>query len=276
MVLIDMDGTLLTEARTVAPEDLKTLEELPSRAVVRVIATGRNPFSFFRVAGKGLPLDFLILSSGAALWDYARNRLIRSLSMEPDEVGRAAELFARLGLELMIHDPVPENHRFAYFSPKGPSGELMKRLELYEGFARPLSELPSRWWPASQLLAIDPGADGGGTRDRVATHLPDLAVIRATSPLTGSTTWIEVFARGVSKSLTGAWLAAQLGLPRSKVMAVGNDYNDLDMLEWAGRGYAVRNAQADLRDRFTVVASHNEAGVSEAVRLWLASQRGGV
>ena len=73
----------------------------------------------------------------------------------------------------------------------------------------------------------------------------------------------------VSKSRTAAWLAEELKIDKSKIVSVGNDYNDLDLLEWTAKGYVVDNAPVDLKDRFSGVASNNNGGVAEAARRWL-------
>ena len=52
-------------------------------------------------------------------------------------------------------------------------------------------------------------------------------------------------------------------------MAIGNDYNDMDLLEWTGSGYVVDNAPVELKDRFCPVASNNHGGVADAVERWL-------
>jgi hydroxymethylpyrimidine pyrophosphatase-like HAD family hydrolase len=52
-------------------------------------------------------------------------------------------------------------------------------------------------------------------------------------------------------------------------MAVGNDYNDLELLDWAEHAFVVGNAPAELRARYATVASNDDAGFSEAVRIAL-------
>ena len=94
----------------------------------------------------------------------------------------------------------------------------------------------------------------------------DIVVIQTTSTLDGKSTWIEVFPITVSKSQTAAWLAEGLGIDKERIVSIGNDYNDLDLLEWTTRGYVVDNAPADLKSRFTGVASNNNGGVAEAAR----------
>ena len=101
--------------------------------------------------------------------------------------------------------------------------------------------------------------------------LSEFSVVRATSPLNEQFLWIEIFNRKVSKSQAISWLAKELDVKRQEVVAVGNDYNDLDMLKWAGHSFVVRNAPQTLKDKFTSrdklmeVASNNDCGVSEAI-----------
>ena len=95
--------------------------------------------------------------------------------------------------------------------------------------------------------------------------LPGLSVIQTTSPLDHTSTWIELFHPDVSKSSTAAWLAAELNVDPMDTMAIGNDYNDQDLLAWAADSFVVENAPSDLRARFQTVASNNDCGVAEAV-----------
>jgi hydroxymethylpyrimidine pyrophosphatase-like HAD family hydrolase len=106
----------------------------------------------------------------------------------------------------------------------------------------------------------------------VRSGLPGLSVIHSTSPLDHESTWIECFHPDVSKGKTAAWLAAELGVNPMDTMAIGNDYNDLDLLEWAAHGFVVANAPIDMQNRFKQVASNDKCGVAEAVGRWLNSK----
>jgi hydroxymethylpyrimidine pyrophosphatase-like HAD family hydrolase len=81
--------------------------------------------------------------------------------------------------------------------------------------------------------------------------------------------WLEVFPRHISKSQTSDWLVNLHQLQREQVLAVGNDYNDVDLLAWAGSACVVANAPSDLRQHYREVASHCQDGFSEAVEHWL-------
>ncbi len=262
----DLDGTLLNLERRIGPADRTALEHLRRKGVTRVVATGRSLFSARRVLVAEDPIDYLVFSSGAGILDWSTGDLIRSRSLSGVEVGRAARVLAEAGLNFMIHDPVPDNHRFVYLEQKAEDTDFRRRCDYYPEFRQRLRTLPETFGASCQLLAVIPPDPGRYRTIRAA--LPDLTVIRTTSPLDGTSIWIEVFPGDVSKSSSSAWLASRLGVPHSRTYALGNDYNDADLLEWAGRSAVVANAPASLRSRFPVVASHTEGGFSAAVSAW--------
>jgi HAD superfamily hydrolase (TIGR01484 family) len=266
---MDLDGTLLRSDRTVAPVDLAALVKLGQLGIVRVIATGRSMFSFNTVAVADLPLDFVIFSTGAGVLQYTGGEIIRKASLEPREVERASEILKANRLDYMINHTIPDNHKFAYFRSNSNNADFDRRLKIYSRHARPLEETANGFGPATQLLAVVPAGSGNVVLKAIRSDLPDYNVIQTTSPLDGESTWIEIFPAMVSKSLTAAWLAGELRIDQRRVVSVGNDYNDLDLLEWTDRSYVVNNAPQDLKKRFTNVASNNDGGVAEAARRWL-------
>jgi hypothetical protein len=270
LFVTDLDGTLLRSDRRLAPDDRESLEHLGRRGIVRVIATGRSMFSFRTVAVGDLPVDFIVFSTGAGVVDHPAGRLLRSVCLEPAELRRPFELLSGLGLDFMVHRPVPHSHVFGFVANSPPCPDFERRLAIYRDSAFALEGPIEAFGPAAQLVAIAPPGRAPQALAAVRGGLGRLSVIRTTSPLDGRSTWIEIFAEGVSKSRTVAWLAARLGISERRTLAVGNDFNDLDLLEWAHRGCVVANAPAELRHRFEGVPSNDEGGVSRAVARWLA------
>ena len=88
------------------------------------------------------------------------------------------------------------------------------------------------------------------------------SVIIATSPLDHTSLWVEVFNKNVSKSKAAFFLSKELSVERKNVFSIGNDYNDLDLLEWSGKGFVVENALDELKKGFEQVSSNNHCGVS--------------
>ena len=269
MFLTDLDGTLLRSDRTFAPEDIDALKRLGEHDIIRVIATGRSIYSFNMVADENLPVEFVIFSTGAGISQHPAGDIVRKRLLEAHEVKRAGNVLARAKLDFMIHLPIPDNHRFAYVVANSNNTDFDRRRALYSKFARPLHGTIDAFGPATQLLAVAPASNGMQALEMIRNQLPDFNVIHTTSPLDGESTWIEIFPATVSKSLTASWLAEKLNIDRSQIISVGNDYNDLDLLEWTENSYVVANAPQPLKAQFPTVASNNACGVAEAVDRWL-------
>jgi hydroxymethylpyrimidine pyrophosphatase-like HAD family hydrolase len=77
---------------------------------------------------------------------------------------------------------------------------------------------------------------------------------------------MEVFNPDVSKSKGIEWLINHLQLTDPYVFAIGNDYNDLDMLNFAHSSFAVSNAPQELKEKFQVTKSNNENGFTKAIK----------
>ena len=170
----------------------------------------------------------------------------------------------------MIHRPIPDNHVFSYFESTKNNEDFNRRIEIYQQFAKPLDADTDDFDMATQLLAVVPPEDNRPLILTLQEALPDFNIIQTTSPLDGRSTWIEIFPETVSKSHSTAWLAEAFNLGADQALSVGNDYNDLDLLEWAGSSFVVANAPHDLTDRFPKVASNDECGVAQAIDKWLA------
>jgi hydroxymethylpyrimidine pyrophosphatase-like HAD family hydrolase len=85
---------------------------------------------------------------------------------------------------------------------------------------------------------------------------------------------VDVNGAGCSKGTTLERWAATLGIARDDVMAVGDNLNDVEMLEFAGTAVVMENAAAVLKSRgFHVTASNDEAGLALAVRRFCGDPR---
>lgn len=259
MIATDLDGTLLGSDGRIGARNLEALDELGRRGVLRVVATGRSAFSARRVLAPDVPLDYLVVSSGAGIIDWTTGEYVQTRSLPAAQIVEAVDVLERLELDFMVHEPIPDNHRFAFRRVRG-CDDFERRVALYEAHCVPWSSAVPPL--ACQLLAVHgPGRDLHG---QVAARLPELTVLRTTSPLDDTSVWIELFPREVSKSQACVWIAARHGIAVADVVAVGNDTNDLDLLRWAGRGFVVGNGHPSLRAEFREVPAHDASGFAQA------------
>ena len=270
MVITDLDGTLLRSDRTFSKADLATLEHLGRCQILRVIATGRSLYSAYKVLPKSFPLDYLIFSSGAGIIDWQSQKLLVSHHLSSEEIAFALQLLMKRNIDFMLHYPIPDNHQFWYYRINDDNPDFIRRYQVYQEFATPF-DLSSghSLKKACQFVAIVPKHTAFTQYETVRAQLNMLKVIRATSPLDGESTWIEIFPTTVSKGIAGEWLAAQYQIGKTSILALGNDYNDLDLLQWAGKSFVVSNAPSDLKHTYNTVCTNNENGFSQAVKIWM-------
>jgi hydroxymethylpyrimidine pyrophosphatase-like HAD family hydrolase len=259
MLVCDLDGTLLMRGEPFIPDDVRMLHALGDNGAVRVIATGRALATARKVIAANFPIDYLVFSSGAGILDWRSQALLVSHTLQPDEVELGVRVFLAHQLDFMIHAPIPGQHIFHFHRAGNPNPDFERRLARYAADGRVFKQDAARS-PASQLLAVSPGGDPAEPFETLQRELPGLSVIRATSPLDGHSMWIEAFAPAVSKSQAAAWIARMRGIGHEDAWAIGNDYNDWDLLRWAGRAAVVRNTPATMRAEFTAV---------DAMHAWL-------
>jgi hypothetical protein len=219
----------------------------------------------------GLPVDYLIFSTGAGVMDYPGGRILRNIALAPEHVLSISSVLDQLRLDYMIHRPVPDTVHFIYSQHNPGNTDFIRRLQIYKFFATPLSPaMLAGFGGATEVLCIVSQDHGHQIAARLAGIFKQFSVIKATSPLDGKSLWIEIFAPSVSKSKAAKWLAETCGVIRDMVCAVGNDYNDEDLLRWAGQSFVVANSPQVLQTQFKTVASNNNGGVAEAAARWQA------
>ena len=267
MVVTDLDGTLLDRDSRLSQVNRHTLVKLGEAGIPRVVATGRNYFSFRRLGLDDLPIDYLVFSSGAGIMEFRSRHIIHSSFLPDPEVNMIIQVLINQSISFMVHDLVTDNHRFLFYDCGRTDTDFHKRIELYKDHAWPLTLDPPNFHHACQVLAIVP--QDIELLEDLRDKLNLFRVIRTTSPIDGESMWIEIFPRDVSKGHGISWLCVKLGINEKECIGIGNDYNDLDMLETVGYPFVVDNAPEELRGIFPRVSSHTENGFSEAVGILL-------
>ncbi|OQY27729.1 MAG: hypothetical protein B6244_09470 [Candidatus Cloacimonetes bacterium 4572_55] len=265
MVITDLDGTLLPIDGSVSSTDFRTLQRLGEWGVCRVIATGRSLFSAKKVLPDDFPIDYLIFSSGSGILDWHEKKLLFSKNLTEEETARIAHILIMEETDFMLHKPIPENHRFLYYKTGADNPDFGRRCAFYQDFISPLESEFGIWKTGvgCQFVAIIP--QNLSKFESIKNRLGDYQVIRATSPLDGKSIWIEVLPKRVSKGSSADRLCRMLGKDPARTVAIGNDYNDVDLLDWAGMGVMVENAPEELKRNFYVTSHTERSGFTGAV-----------
>lgn len=264
MVVTDLDGTLLNRDHQVSSEDFNTLVTLGNQGVIRVIATGRSPFSFQRVIPADFPIDYLVFSSGAGIMDYHTREILYSLNIPEKLVHSIAIRLRDLGVTFKVLASVPENHHYVYYQNGELHPDFIRRMETYRGYEKPISFDPPNFGEACQFLIILP--PDPARYEELKSLFEGVKVIRATSPIDHQSIWMEIYHQEVSKGNAVKYLCNMHQIRQLEVIGIGNDYNDTDLLSFVGLPFVVANAPEELKALYSQVASNNESGFSGAVQ----------
>lgn len=264
MIITDLDGTLFTSTQEISSDCINSLHELQDSNYTTIIATGRSLDSALTALDDTTPIDYLVFSCGAGIFDWKNKQLLKKFQLEKNEIIKIKKIIEEYDLDYFIHGPIPHNHYFLY-KEKKRNHDFLNRLTQYEDMSAPMSEMATKLdeWnnQATQFILIYDGSDIVRLIAELENMLPDFKIIRATSPLDHKTHWIEIFNKNVSKSNACEYIQHKLLKPTKKITyAIGNDYNDLDLLNWATHAFVVNNSPEDLKQKFINVPSNNDAG----------------
>jgi len=265
----DLDGTLAEVGKKVSKKDLDALRKLGELGVTRIIATGRSLFSAEKVIDKNFPIDYLVCSTGALIVSWPDKKILKKHNLTALEVERSANLFRSYNIDFMVLHETPQNHKFDTFIFDKPHPDVLRRHSFYEGYYKVRVYNDPVVRESCQLIGlIDENEE---LFEEIKEKSKGLKVIRSTSPLDGKTMWVEIYPEGVSKGSAVNEMLKTLNVKREMTAAIGNDFNDTDMLEEVGLSFVVANSPEKLKARFRNVSSCKESGFSQAVEIFISS-----
>ena len=271
MVVTDLDGTLLQSDQSISPADRETLEKLGNLGMCRVAATGRNLYKVRLVLNQESPFDYVIFSSGAGIMDWKTQKLIRAMAIPDQTTQKLANYLIREKHNFKISRELPDNHNFGWWkSYECP--ELNRYVEHHKKFGEAIEIDPEHLFTSSQFLMFFPIESNQFevVKKKIQTALPELSIIKTTSPLNQNYIWMEIFPNSVSKAHGIEEICRITGIAQENTLGIGNDFNDLEMLEFTQHSYVVDNAPEELKLKYLNSLAHDENGFTFAVNKHLS------
>ncbi len=241
LIASDLDGTLVDSDLVLRPRTIAAVHASNALGVEMAIATGRMAKSarpFAETLGLTGPI---IAYQGAlirAMWGHDE-RLGRLLFHRPLTAAAAREALAwstEHGLSAHV------NHLETFVLPASDP-----RADDYSAFlgarAQLVPDLDS--WirrPVTKILAVADAPLPTRILPDARTHFAGRAEVTVSHP-----EFLEFLAPGVSKGRAVIWLARRLGIPLEQTMAIGDQFNDLEMIEAVGHGVAMPSAPPEVR-----------------------------
>ena len=270
LIASDFDGTLYLPDNPVSESSLKTFAKLAENKILRVIATGRSLYSAKKVINSDFPVDYMVLSSGAVLMDWAAKKIIYSHSFEGTLAETAAGLLKEAELDFMLHRAFPGSHQFYFHHNGNDNADFDRRLSLYSRHAFKLDEMLNIKQHYSQFVIIL--REGQEFPPDIVKSIPALHAVRTTSPLDNKSTWIELYPKNVSKAAAVRYIQQMHSIDLNDIWVMGNDYNDLDMLRMTENSFVLESAPEELCADFTVLNASTDDALQKLTEIYFGNE----
>jgi Cof subfamily protein (haloacid dehalogenase superfamily) len=267
LIAIDIDGTLLDSKAQISQANLDALRRAHEAGVEIILVTGRRHRFAFPVA-ESLGFDLCIISSNGAV-----TRSTNGESFHRDLMPQATAIkicrhmrefrdhmvitFDREGMGAIVC----ENHEHLY----GVIQRWMEKNAPYIEYVSPIEKVLTE--DPIQAMFCGPVEMMQHAQQRLADcdFASEITVLR-TQYDHRDLTIVDILNAGCSKGHALERWATWRGVDRSEVMAIGDNYNDIEMLTFAGHPVIMGNASDDLKQNGWTITLHNdESGVAAAI-----------
>lgn len=270
LVATDIDGTILPHGGTVSARTRAALQQYTERGVDVVLVTGRPPRWLPPVVEATGLAGPTIAANGAMVVDAQTLEPIKVSAIAPDNVAEAVDRFSAVRTDAVFAIETPEELRV------GPGFERVRTSGRREGLtpdeppvtlARSIDELLDAE-DIIKILVLSPESDPDELLEAgraEAGHAVSVTRSGVGRPL------LELGPHGVSKASTLAEYAHGRGIDRTDVVAFGDMPNDVEMLTWAGHGFAMHGGHDEALAAAAYVAPPvGEDGVAQVLESFLA------
>ena len=238
LIALDIDGTVLREDGVINDSVTVAVQRVRDAGHEVMLATGRSVAMTMPILDRlGIAPQYVVCSNGAitltrdpeAPTGYRRFHVE---TFDPSDVLTTI----RSSLETANYAVEDEEglYRYTGYFPDGTLGAISEKVDFAELMTT----------HATRVVVISPEHEVEeflSVVERMGLHKVSYNV--------GWTAWLDIAPDGINKSTALERVREMLGIPRSRVMAVGDGRNDIEMLEWAsaeGRGVAMGQAPAEV------------------------------
>lgn len=267
LIAFDMDGTLLTSKNTISEPVQKALNEAVCAGKTVIICTGRTYRELIDYDQREFQkIRYYVCENGALVYDSHKQEIISRVCLPEELVLHILDLaepedtmvYLASGGQNMVNRE--DALRMEYFHAERYKDIELRSAVLCEDIIKGYREHPV---PVEKMNLYSATA---GLRDKFYELLKDLPVSLVFAEETG----LEMMPPDISKAYGFRKLCEHLNIPMEETIAVGDSDNDVEMIQAAGLGIAMKNARPCVKQASdTEVSDNDHDGCAEAVRTYL-------
>ena len=264
MLCLDIDGTLLNSNHEITAVTRNAIREAVDVAGIIVVLISARPAGgmFFLQDELGLESPLVCLN-GALIYDEHRQVISESF-IPADETRRIYKLLNKMDLSSNMYRG---DQWFVEYSNKWADQEasITRTSPELANFETLFADWSEQQTGPNKILIMGEPTEISRVDSLIQEHChgPILA-------FRSKETYYEIIPQNVSKTGAILTLQSRYGIHSSEVIAVGDNYNDIDMLVHAGLGIAMGNAPEEVKAKAkAVTTSNDEDGVAEVIRQYI-------
>lgn len=266
-----MDGTLLNDEKQISERNKKAIKLAIEKGIKVAICTGR----LFTAANEYADLlgikAPIISANGAYIREKDRNEVIYKSILELENVKKVLEILNEYDVSPNFHTPDSiyterNNKSYELYAKYNKNAKVTNKINLYmvDNLYETLVKNKDN---ILKCIAIEDDKEKVKKVKEELRKIPDVEVVSS------SENNFEVMQKGVSKGQGVEMLAAFYGIDREKVICIGDNENDLTMIEFAGLGIAMGNSEKAVIDAAQYVTdTNNNDGVAKAIEKFILSE----
>lgn len=268
LICVDMDGTLLNSEKKISERNIEAVKRATEKGVQIVICTGRM-FTSAKYYAELLGIKAPVISAnGAYIREKDSNEVIYKSVLGKENCRKILEVVKKHGLSPTFHT----TDSIIIDSMNSPYLDYMKLgsnipenrdigIKMVEDWEETFSMLEDE---ITKCITID------SDLDRLYAAKQELASISELEVVSSFSTNFEVMIKGVSKGRAVEVLAGYYNLRRDEVICIGDNENDISMIEYAGLGVAMGNSQERIKKIADFVTdSNDEDGVAKVIEKFI-------
>ena len=263
IIVLDLDGTLTNRDKIITPRTKEALMKAQEAGKIVVLASGR-PTAGVEPLAKELELarfgSYILSYNGGMITNCKTGEVIFSSLLPVEANKKIMGLAKEYGVDFLTYEGeeiITNNDACIYAHKESKINHLnLRQVDDMEEHVN---------FPVAKFLLLDDGDYLATVEPKVkATMGKNFAVYRS-EPY-----FLEVLPKGIDKAQSLERLLQHLGMTKEEMIACGDGYNDLTMIQYAGLGVAMENAVLPVRKAADyITASNNEDGVGLVVEKFM-------
>lgn len=294
LLVCDMDGTLLNSSSKISEENIKALHRFVEGGGLFTVATGRMEKSVLPYLDV-LPVNVpAIVYNGAAIYDFRTQRFLWQADLDTAVAGAVKDVMEKFpGIGVQVY-----HGGRSYFVSENKYTDAHRIRENFEPVRTGLDGVPAPWFKI--IIAWDPPklkdveeflrsyeADSEATNSKATNReAPNSGMTNSNAAVRAAESrkahfrqvysepqFLELLSPAATKGSALKVLTGMLGLDSTCVISMGDNLNDIELIQEAGTGIAVGNAHSALKAAAVMCCTdHDNDAVAEVIS-WLENGR---